>query len=66
MGAAPNILLSLFGGIIVDKIGVRITLLCFCSLMVIGMTLASIGGYYNSYLIILFGRIFHCIGADNT
>jgi len=34
--SAPNIILPFFGGILIDKIGVRISILIFSSILILG------------------------------
>jgi len=62
----PNVILPLFGGIFLDKIGVRLGLLIFSFVVVIGQTLFMIGGYNKSYSLMLLGRIVFGLGGENT
>ena len=43
--AFPNMILPLFGGIIIDKIGLRISIVFFLSLISIGQFIFMLGSY---------------------
>ena len=44
----PNIILPLFGGVLVDKVGIRISLIIFMAFSVIGQGVFVIAGYMKS------------------
>ena len=59
--AMPNMIVPLFGGFIIDTMGVRYALVAFYALCLIGNLIFAIGGSYDSYTTILIGRgIFGC------
>ena len=45
----PNTVLPLFGGILLDKIGIRIGLVTFTVILTLGQLIFAIGGYKYSY-----------------
>ncbi|CAD8200988.1 unnamed protein product [Paramecium octaurelia] len=63
--SAPNIILPFFGGILIDKIGVRISILIFSSILILGQTVVVIGGYTLSYGTMLAGRCIFGIGSES-
>ena len=61
--AFPNVVIPLLGGMMIDKIGARIVMMitaCFC---VLGHFIFGLGGYQNSFTIMLVGRIVFGIGG---
>jgi nitrate/nitrite transporter NarK len=61
----PNMILPLVGGFIVDFLGVRFGIILFSVLIIIGQSLITMGGYMNSYAVILMGRIVFGLGGEN-
>ena len=61
----PNILLPLFGGIFIDKLGNRISLILFSSLVVLGQFLFLMGTSFSSYFFMIFGRVLFGLGSEN-
>lgn len=41
----PNMLIPIFGGIIIDFLGVRVAIFLFSTLLIIGQLIVSYGGY---------------------
>lgn len=62
--AAPDIVLTLVGGIIVDSLGVRVGLLAFSLLIVAGQGLFVWGIGGNAYWLMLAGRAVFGVGSD--
>ena len=68
----PNIILPLFGGFLIDKIGVRIGIFFFSLILVVGQFIFMIGSVSEAFWLMLFGRVIfglggECIGvAQNT
>lgn len=60
----PNILLPFFGGIFVDKLGNRIGIILFSSLILLGQFLFLIGTSLMAYYILLIGRIIFGLGSE--
>ncbi|CAD8152611.1 unnamed protein product [Paramecium pentaurelia] len=60
----PNILLPFFGGIIIDKIGIRSALLIFCSFLIIGQSLCVQGAQTKNFNLLKFGMFFLGVGAE--
>lgn len=60
----PNIILPLFGGIIIDKLSLRISLILFVSLIVIGQAIVTIGAAKFSLGGMLAGRFVFGLGGE--
>jgi MFS family permease len=63
--AIPNLILPLFGGILFDKYGNRVCLLCFTSILMLGQGLFTFGGYQMNYAVMLLGRAVFGIGSES-
>ena len=63
--AFPNTILPLFGGFLVDKMGVRIGLLFFSLLLTIGQLLIFLGGISTTFSLLLVGRVLFGIGSES-
>lgn len=61
----PNFILPLFGGIIIDKLGVRLGVFTFSLILVLGQGVVAISGYYRSYVLMLVGRVIFALGGEN-
>ena len=69
----PNIILPLFGGMLIDKIGIRPSLIFFTCFLVIGQGVFMYAGFMEStdmsdnvpYYITLAGRVIFGIGAES-
>ncbi|CAD8152613.1 unnamed protein product [Paramecium pentaurelia] len=60
----PNIVLPFFGGIIIDKIGVRSALIIFCSFLVIGQGLCVQGAQVQDFGLLKLGMLFLGLGGE--
>lgn len=61
----PNCVLPLFGGIFLDKIGVRKGLLLFTAVLTFGQFIYTYGGYKADYTIMLIGRVVFGLGGES-
>ena len=62
--AFPNIIIPLLGGIVIDKYGARIALMISSMFCVLGHFIFGIGGYKNTFGIMLAGRMVFGIGGE--
>ena len=61
----PNIILPFFGGIFIDRIGVRISIILFSSILLLGQGIVVIGGYTLAYVTMLSGRGIFGVGSES-
>ena len=61
----PNIILPLFGGGLVDKIGAELSLLIFLSLVTIGQAVFAFASSISSYPLMLIGRGIYGLGGES-
>lgn len=61
----PNVILPLFGGFFVDKIGVTICLVVFSGLIMIGQAVVSLGVSLGSFYLVLAGRVIFGFGGES-
>ena len=61
----PNIVLPLFGGFFVDKIGIRIGLLLFSSLVAAGQAVFALGCSSAQYWLAVLGRFIFGLGGES-
>lgn len=61
----PNIILPFFGGIMIDKIGVRIGVILFSLLLIIGQFLFMLGGTIGAYWLMIVGRVVFGVGGES-
>ena len=61
----PNGILPLFGGLIIDKIGIRIGMITFSFVIVFGQAIMWFGAYDNSFAWLLVGRVIIGLGGDS-
>ena len=60
----PNMILPIFGGIFLDRIGIRFGLVLFCAILTIGQFVFMLGGYSGNYNEMLLGRIIFGMGGE--
>ncbi len=61
----PNIVLPLMGGVLVDRvIGIRVGTMLFMCISVIGQLLFSLGGYFDSFVLMVVSRFFVGVGSQ--
>ena len=63
--ALPNIILPLFGGILIDKIGTRKSLVIFLLLQIFGQTLVWLSSIHLDFNLMLAGRFLFGLGGEN-
>jgi MFS family permease len=56
--------LPLIGGILCDKMGVKVALMIFTSLVTIGQLIFTFGGAYNNFTLMLIGRFVFGLGGE--
>ena len=64
--AIPNIILPFCGGSFVDKLGVRMCLLIFASLVGIGQVIVSFGLSIKSWPVMFVGRFIFGLGGNKS
>ena len=60
----PNIVLPLFGGFLIDKIGVRIGIFVFSLVLVVGQFVFLLGGSTELFWLMLLGRVVFGLGGE--
>jgi MFS family permease len=63
----PNIFLPLVAGIVVDKLGPRVCITVFCSIIMFGLIIAMIGGFLTgeaSMIVLQTGNFVFALGAE--
>ena len=60
----PNIVLPLVAGIITDKLGMKLTIFIFCTLVTIGQVIFCIGGVNQNFFMMCAGRFVFGIGSE--
>lgn len=60
----PNIVLPLIGGLIVDKMGVRVGTFVFSLILVVGQAIFMIGCTYENYPTMMAGRFVFGLGGE--
>lgn len=61
--AFPNVIVPLFGGMLIDTKGPRLALLLTAGLCVLGQLIFSVGGLKNIWLVMLAGRVVFGLGG---
>ena len=61
----PNIILPLFGGLIIDFFGVRITTVVFSLMVILAQGVFTLGVYENSFFLMALGRFIFALGGEN-
>jgi len=59
------VIVPLFGGLMLDNLGVRRSLMIFSSILTIGQLVFCIGGYLNNYWVMVVGRVIFGLGGEN-
>ena len=60
----PNMVLPIFGGIFLDRIGIRSGLVLFTVILTVGQFVFMIGGYTNNYNTLIAGRVIFGMGGE--
>jgi MFS family permease len=58
-------IMPFFGGVFIDRIGMRAGIFLFSSLLLIGQVIQAVAGYYGSYDFFLVGRTIFGLGGEN-
>jgi MFS family permease len=61
----PNMILPIFGGLFLDKIGIRSGLLLFTIVLTIGQFVFMLGGYQANFNLMLAGRVIFGLGGES-
>jgi len=61
----PNMILPLFGGLFLDKVGMRPGLLLFTIVLTIGQFVFALGGLKNNFLLMCAGRFIFGLGGES-
>jgi len=61
----PNVILAFFGGLLVDRLGVRLGTITFCGLVLLGQSIFSIGVQIQSYGLMMTGRFVFGLGGES-
>jgi len=57
--------LPLFGGILLDSLGIQKGLIFFCSILTLGQLIFMTGGYKHSYNDMIAGRVVFGLGGES-
>jgi len=60
----PNTILPFFSGIILSKIGIHKGLLAYALVVTIGQYICTLGGYWDSFNVLVLGRIIYGLGGE--
>ena len=61
----PNVILPFFGGILVDKLGTRATLIGFNAVLTIASVLIAFGVIWKSMWVVVLGRIVYGMAGES-
>jgi len=61
----PNIILPFFGGMLIDRMGVRFSIFVFSSILILGQLVVVISAYKFEYYSMLVGRCIFGIGSES-
>ncbi|KAL7677506.1 hypothetical protein ACOME3_003743 [Neoechinorhynchus agilis] len=61
----PNVILCLFGGMFVDKLGRQISVVAFCAMILLGQMLFATGAYFRRIWLMFAGRVIFGMGAES-
>ena len=61
----PNFFMPLLGGLILDKIGIRIGLIIFSIVLTFGSTIFALGAYQHNFAWLLAGRVINGMGSGS-
>ena len=61
----PNLILPFVGGILLDKLSVRIGLIVFGALITLGQGVFMLGGFKHSFAMMIVGRTIFGLGGEN-
>lgn len=61
----PNTVLPFFGGIMLDKIGMRFGMILFTTVLTLGQFVLYLGGEQEKYWLMLVGRVIFGLGGES-
>jgi MFS family permease len=61
----PNVILPLFGGYLIDYVGIRVSILLFSVLLAAGQAIFAFGCDLGSFYIALLGRFVFGLGGES-
>ena len=61
----PNIVLPLFGGLLIDRMGIRIGVVLFSFLLIVGQFLVMMGGVTQNFSLMIVGRVVFGLGGES-
>jgi nitrate/nitrite transporter NarK len=61
----PNVVLPLFGGLLVDKMGIRVAVIGFTALIMLGSWLFTLGLWIESSALLIISRVIFGIGGES-
>jgi MFS family permease len=69
----PNVILPLFGGVLIDKIGINFSIILFSTLLVIGQGVFALSGFLGEsttdsnlpFIVAIIGRVIFGLGAES-
>jgi len=63
--AVPNFILPFFGGVLVDRLGLRLSYIIFVAVALVGQAILTFGVANRSFILMLVGRSIFSIGGDS-
>ena len=64
MYSLPNMILPVFGGMLMDRIGLRPGIILFTMILTLGQFVFMMGGFQNNFNMLLAGRIIFGMGGE--
>ena len=61
----PNMIIPIFGGFLMDFLGVRVAIFIFSTLLIIGQLIVTYGGFAKMFWLMIVGRIVFGIGSES-
>ena len=62
--SSSNMILPLFGGLLIDKLSIRIAMFVFSSIVIIGQGIFLLGGGLKDYTYMIIGRLIFGLGGE--
>ena len=60
----PNLVIPFFGGMLIDRFGVRYSIVVFLIVLLAGQSIFTAGGYIHKYYVMIIGRIIFGMGSE--
>ena len=58
-------ILPIFGGVLLDRLGIKLAMPLFVVILALGQFIFAIGGYRASFRLMMFGRFVYGLGGEN-